>query len=84
MDQNKRKTLDDIGYVIRRTCQVCVFSTFPTASSMWGNCIKHSYEHEKHGTRELSIHRSGLCFDYTSGASKFAELGGFAELIDER
>ena len=66
MDENKLKVLQELPYVIKRTCGTCKFCR-PTHSPYgFTTCMKHSYSHLKHSQklRELSVNVSGCCGDH--------------------
>lgn len=70
MDQNKTLKLVEIGYTIKPSCALCIFSCFP--QNDWGLCERHTYEHRKHdGTHQLSVHKTGSCAEF---APDYAEL----------
>ncbi len=83
MDKAKLKVLQELEFRIRPSCAFCVFSTFP--NNDWGTCATNKYEHEKHTgePRDMSIHKSGLCYTYMADHIKLNTLEGFAELYLE-
>ncbi len=87
MDANKLVKLKVINYQVRQTCGNCVRSFFPSRHTDWGTCSHHTYDHLKHSdtNRQLSIHKSGRCDDYSKSptATSTLNLGGFAELVEK-
>lgn len=82
MDANKFNKLQEIGYEIRQTCDTCVHAEL--SSDGWGVCKLHLYTHLKHGDeRELSIHRTGHCPEYSADSEKVGRMHGFLPLIKE-
>jgi len=76
MDENKKKKLEEIGYEIQKCCGLCDYGFFRDDYD-WGTCGRHTYVHKKHKSRrQLSIHRTGLCFRFRR---KVIDLGGFAD-----
>jgi len=59
-DLNKLQRLSDICYTVQPCCGVCHYGDF-IEGSVWGKCKVESYEHEKHGTKNLSVHWAGKC-----------------------
>lgn len=82
MDANKLDKLNEIGYKIRPTCDLCKHASL--SSDGWGVCMINSYVHKKHGdVRELSVHRSGYCPGFEADEAKLVLLHGFATLIED-
>lgn len=49
----------------------------------WGECQKHTYEHQKHSTkkRHLSVVAFGSCPSFEANPAKVTEIHGFAEFL---
>ena len=80
MDTNKQEVLREVRYEIRRSCMLCVHGSFGRQSN-WGTCKALTYEHQKHSDskRHLSIHRSGICEDFTKDKDEAVLLLHYAE-----
>ena len=86
MDQNKKKKLKEIGYVIPQTCETCIHSKISPGKD-FGVCALISYNHLKHSTdvRDLSIYRGGRCEEfYVLDTTELARLGTFVTYLDRR
>nr|MDO8111804.1 hypothetical protein [Candidatus Sigynarchaeota archaeon] len=85
MDENKRKVLLDIGYMIRQACWWCRHGRFTMLSSDWGTCKIHHYDHLKHtgDARELSICRQGWCSKFEEDQSALVKLEKFVEFVEK-
>lgn len=83
MDTNKLKVLQDIGYKVYRTCDLCEHSEF-VGPNMFGTCKIQTYDHLKHSdsTRKLSINRSGGCPKFSMADEMATYIHGFAKLMD--
>ena len=78
MDENKRKRLRELGYVVRGTCSNCKFSTIAAG---WGTCSKADYFHNKHGElRALSVNEAGHC--HMHEWREDLHIGGFDEFME--
>jgi hypothetical protein len=80
MDENKRKVLQRLGYVIRPSCGLCQKSDIGPGSD-WGTCKLHTYSHLKHSesNRQLSVNRYGSCPEFEINFA--VDLGGFGEFF---
>ena len=85
MDGDKLTVLRELGYSIQPTCAFCIHARFPSPTA-WGTCSLVPYDHRKHTgpPRELSIHRSGSCPNYTENPQQRRVLGRFAEFLPEK
>jgi len=83
MDANKLAKLKEIGYHVPKTCGLCINSQFASHLVEWGECTKHSYDHQKHtdSRRQLSVYRGGTCSGFELSPLALSELHGFAELV---
>lgn len=87
-DENKLKKLTEIGYRLQSSCGLCKHGRF-SPSLDWGSCKQHTYEHLKHGKKDLSVHRAGHCDKFEFNAKKKADvarsgfLGLFSDLTEE-
>lgn len=86
MDENKRKTLREIGYEIPSSCFTCAhgeFNTLKSMSDLWGSCAIQEYQHLKHTgeKRRLSIYAGGRCGKFEQHAGKAAHIGSFQEFF---
>lgn len=83
MDANKLSKLKEIDYHIPKTCGLCVHSSFSSLSGQWGECEKHTYDHQKHSEsrRLLSIYRGGTCNSFEQSTYETEELNRFAEFV---
>lgn len=83
MDKNKLKKLQNISYVVCKTCEICLYGNFKNASSMFGECQLCTYLHLKHTNRRrnLSITRSGHCHNFVLSDGKAAILDDYINFI---
>ena len=60
MDENKRKKLHDIKFIIKPCCGLCKYGNI---YKFWGTCSLHKYTHLKHTglDRNISINLYGVC-----------------------
>jgi hypothetical protein len=79
----KFEKLRAIGYQVVKTCGTCAHREFEIGA-LYGNCTRFVYRHEKHGTRNLSIFRSGRCGAWQADERVTEELrkSGFGELAE--
>ena len=85
MDSNKRERLAEVDYRIVPCCTMCCYGDFEH-DSQWGNCIYHTYGHNKHNNDKpfhLSIHRAGRCKDYLASSIPIGKLNEYGELYRE-
>lgn len=82
MDANKDKKLEEVGYVVHPTCDLCVHSQFPIGSD-WGTCQIHTYDHKKHNEKKrfLSIYRSGSCPSFKLDKTRGDSLAGYSKYL---
>ena len=82
MDLNKVRELKDIGFKIVPTCGLCKHSAIGPMVS-FGTCSIQTYQHLKHTgpARQLSIHRSGWCPEFTIAPRALPDLGAFMEFM---
>jgi hypothetical protein len=59
-DPKKLEVLAENGYRVARSCGICANGKFRDGSD-WGTCAVITYEHQKHGTRQLTINKAGAC-----------------------
>lgn len=85
MDENKLQVLNAMGFRLPDCCAFCKHAQF-ISDEEFGTCAIHTYFHQKHSDsrRNVSIHRAGVCKDFTSktGIRKETEdlrLHGFLE-----
>lgn len=85
MDENKRQTMHEIGYEIKRVCGLCEFARIQNPESMWGTCARVHYFHGKHReTRDLSICVFGTCPGfYESDTVALSVVGKYREFLEE-
>jgi len=83
MDANKLVKLKEIDYHVPKTCGLCINSSFAAPSGEWGECTKHSYDHQKHtdARRLLSIYRGGTCSGFELSPLALSHLNRFGELV---
>jgi len=83
-DENKLKTLREAGYAVMLGCAECQRGRFAPGSN-FGQCTAVTYEHAKHGTRPLSVHRAGRCPGFEATDKKLADIerSGFTEFLVE-
>lgn len=82
MDANKCERYAEIDFRLVPCCSFCCYGDFEK-DSQWGNCIFHTYDHNKHNNDEpfhLSIHRAGRCKDYISSGVNVGSLGDYSYL----
>jgi len=83
-DLNKFTKLREMGFRIPVTCQFCTHRNF-ASGTMWGQCKKNRYEHQKHdnpdGGRGVSIVLSGTCGDVELDPAMEASLGAHSEFL---
>jgi hypothetical protein len=83
-DANKLEVLSDLSYQVQGCCGLCVNGRFAPGID-WGSCKVFTYDHGKHGRRQLSIHRAGVCAsDFKINEKKHADLtrSGFDRFLD--
>lgn len=83
-DPNKLKVLSDLSYQVRGCCGLCQLGRFAPGSD-WGSCKAFTYEHAKHGKKDLSVHRAGVCAaDFKVNEKKRADMArsGFDQFQD--
>lgn len=83
MDANKDKRLEEIGYMMHKTCGLCSFYE-GGKGSMFGVCKKQKYQHLKHigEARDLSVNIFGSCLSFNWDNAKLAQLHGFQKYFD--
>ncbi len=84
-DPNKLKVLEDLGYVVQGCCGICINGRFVPGAN-YGSCKVFTYEHAKHGKKQLSVHVSGQCSsDFKVNKKKMDDLtySGFDRFCDE-
>lgn len=82
MDANKLEVLREIDYQIHPTCGSCLYSVIRPGSD-YGICGLHTYEHQKHSSKErsLSVNRYGSCPEWVGALS--APESGWGEFWQE-
>ena len=83
MDKNKLAMLQDIGYIIPKTCGLCTYGSFRSnPQSLWGGCTLMSYDHRKHTatSKPLSIYFGGSCLRFKRAVDR--TVGAYEEFID--
>lgn len=84
MDPKKLAVLRSLPYRILPTCGLCLNADIRRGEA-FGTCQRHSYEHVKHRElRQLSIHRSGTCPDFSWDQMQVRDLERFSELVSNQ
>jgi hypothetical protein len=84
MDANKKQKLEDIAYIVQRSCGLCRHGHFKP-DQLFGDCAIETYTHLKHtgDPKHLSVVRYGLCPSFEPDPVKMGALHNYVEFLDQ-